>query len=384
MTFLVDLTELDDLVCNDTLEHIAKALSDDPGDSIWDAHPSPLVRTLVELFSKRGLLRVETCKKELLAWLGGARHKPTEKIMPRPTTAMARWSKGELDLVKLYLQSLPRSAFTVDDWMMLVDYTVQRYLPLSDLRSEAEWLATRSNLMGRVAAAVDKMPSEAQAEALAAKLPNTVGEAVKTFDLSAREKAILEYGRARCCENVAAVSDAMRARMRRFIMDYTEAEMLGDKVRTAESLQTQLLDTFGTMNRDWRRIAITEATENLNQGFVASMPVGARLKRIEKYRGACDHCRAIDGKIVTVADPADPKKDGATQVWPGKTNIGRSASPRKRVGTVLVERTKKERFWIATGAQHPNCRGSWLRLGDPTRKVDPKFSDWMDEILKRK
>lgn len=35
---------------------------------------------------------------------------------------------------------------------------------------------------------------------------------------------------------------------------------------------------------------------------------------------------------------------------------------------VLDEREPHERWWIAAGAQHPNCRGRWLRLNgaDPS------------------
>jgi hypothetical protein len=163
--------------------------------------------------------------------------------------------------------------------------------------------------------------------------------------------------------------------MRGLIVDYQEAVFLGDKVGAAESLQGRLLDTFGTMNRDWRRIAVTEATENVNQGFVASCAPGDKLKRVERYRGACPFCRKIDGTVVTVVDPAKADKDGDTEIWVGKTNVGRSASPMRRGVAGLERRAPEELWWIAAGAMHPHCRGSWVRVTAST--PDPEFDAWI-------
>jgi hypothetical protein len=137
------------------------------------------------------------------------------------------------------------------------------------------------------------------------------------------------------------------------------------------------------MNRDWRRIAVTEAGENLNQGMISSLPGGAKVKRVEKYRGACAFCRSIDGKVMEVVAASAAEKDGATQVWPGKTNIGRSSSPQRRLGDKLVDREPHELWWIAAGVQHPHCRGGWVHLEQGSLPVDPKFSAWMDKVLGR-
>lgn len=385
MPVVVDITCLCEHHTDAALEFIYKANSEDPpGDNIWDQHPSPFVRRIVELFTSRGLDRIDGLATELRKWLAGEMHSLSSERPPRPAGAMARWSKDELGTVKLYLENLPQDEFTVDDWGMLVDYLVQRYLPADDIRGEAEWLATRSNMMGRVQAAMAKEPTEAEADRILSALPISPDAAEAAFGMSARQRAVLDYGNARCCENVAGLSDAARHKMRRLIMDYAEAQAVGDKASAHGTLETALRDAFGAMNRDWRRIAVTEAGENLNQGFVASVAPGGRLKRVEKYRGACAFCRSIDGRIVTVVPAADAAKDGDKNVWVGKTNIGRSAAPRKRVAGALVEREPHERWWIAAGVQHPHCRGGWIQLKAPTRAVDPKFSDWMDEVLGRK
>ncbi len=82
-----------------------------------------------------------------------------------------------------------------------------------------------------------------------------------------------------------------------------------------------------------------------------------------------------------VVSPAKEDKDGWSEVWVGKTNAGRSAAPRKRVGDELVERTESELWWPAAGTQHPNCRGTWMRLGEEPKGVDPKFREWLKREL---
>lgn len=225
--------------------------------------------------------------------------------------------------------------------------------------------------MGRVQAAVGELP-ETEVDTLLQR-PD-FGD-LGAVPLSADLAAAIRFGRERCCENVTALSDQVRHRMRRLIVDYQEAVFTGDKAGAAESLQGRLLDEFGLMNRDWRRIAVTEATENVNQGVVASTEPGRKLKRVERYRGACPFCRSIDGKVMTVVEPSGDAKDGDTQVWVGKTNVGRSASPRKRVGGALIERPPEELWWVASGAQHPHCRGSWVRV--TASSPDPEFDAWL-------
>ncbi len=51
--------------------------------------------------------------------------------------------------------------------------------------------------------------------------------------------------------------------MSNLIVDWQEASYMGNRAKTAESLQTQLFDKFGVLNRDWREIAITEETNIL-------------------------------------------------------------------------------------------------------------------------
>lgn len=375
----IDLHQLSQAATDDALEYIFKSVHD-RDDGIWEPHDSPLIRRLIELFTRRGLDRLEHVRQQILAWQSGANHKPAAAVPPKPGI-MERWTSDELALVKVYLEALPPAQWTIDDHMMAVDYVVQRYLPAGELKTEAEWLATRATLMGKVQANLDAAPTFKQADAILAALPSTVAAATEAFTLNAAQQHMLEYGAARCAENVRALTDEVRHKMRSAVMEHLEARLQMPPGASDSSLETKLLDTFGLLNRDWRRIAVTEAGECQLQGYVSSLQPGTRVKRVEQYKNACSHCRAIDGRVMEVVPADAPIKDGEKMIWPGKTNIGRSASPRKRVGNLLVPREPHERWWLAAGVQHPHCRGRWVPVIEDAKGEDPPFGAWLRATL---
>ncbi|SAL01514.1 hypothetical protein AWB80_08142 [Caballeronia pedi] len=379
MTLLLDIGDLSERQTDRALNTIYKAIhSHDDDSSIWREHESPFVRRLVELFTQRGLMRLDGFRKELEQWLAGERHTGAPRVR-RPPGAMERWTHGELSLVRLYLETLPPAEFTLDDWMMVVDYLAQRYLPATDLRSEAEWFAVRSVYMGRVQASMESLSAK-QADKVLDALPSTLEAAAERFTMTSTQRVMIEYARTRCAENVTRLADNTRHRMREVIAYHTEQEFLGVP-GARHSLQTTLVDEFGTLNRDWRRIAVTEAGENANQGYISSMAPGTKVRRVEMYEDACGWCRKIDGKVMEIVSADAPDKDGDTQIWPGKTNIGRSSAPRKRVGSILVHREPEEMWWIAAGTQHPHCRGRWVPVIQDLPGDDPEFGDWLRATL---
>ena len=382
MGFLLDLFDVPEHVCNDAIEGIYKALGDGHGhdlDGIWLPMDSPFIARLVELFTQRGLDRLDAFRAELLAWSEGARHKPGDRIQ-RPAGAMERWTEAERSLVKLYLEHLPPNEWTLDDHMLSVDFLVQRYLPQDDMRTEAEWLASRSSLMGKVQASMEKLTAK-QADVLLAAMPIAAEDASQAFSLTAAQRMVMDFASNRCAENVRKLADDVRHRMRGVIAQHVEAKVLGTPEVSGSSLETKLLDEFGTLNRDWRRIAVTEAGDAQTAGYIASLPLGSKVKRVEQYKGACAFCRKIDGKVVEVVDPARENKDPESQIWLGKTNIGRSASPRKRMGDLLVEREPHEMWQIPVGLVHPHCRGRWVPTIQDQPGDDPDFAAWLRDTL---
>lgn len=383
MTLLIDVGACCEHHTNQALEFLHKAIGDGDDGDIWDEHPSPLVRRLVELFTQRGLDRLEGVRAGIVKWQSGANHTPGAAPVAAPGM-LQRWSPDERALAKLYLESLPPAQWTIDDHMMAIDLVVQTYLPADAIQTEAEWLTTRAGMMGKVQANMAREPSGKEADKILAAMPSTVAEAEQVFTISGSVRQMLDFARVRACENVRALSDAVRHRMRTVVAQDMEQRASGALPPGTSSLETKLLDELGTMNRDWRRIAVTEATNALGEGFIASLKPGARVRRVEQYRGACAWCRKIDGKVLEVVDAADPKKDGETAVWPGKSNIGRSASPRRRQAGALIERQPEEMYWVAAGAQHPNCRGRWLKEIENEPGDDLGFAAELRAILGKK
>lgn len=381
MGLFLDLIHLSEPATDGALEYIYKAHHDHGDDGIWQPHESPLIRRLVELFTQRGLDRLASVKQELLAWQQGIYHIPSTAPVQPPMGFVARWSHAELQLARLYLESLPPAQWSLADHMLSVDYVCQRYLAPEDLVLESDWLAQRATIMGKVQANLDKPVTVKQADAILMSpvmaVPGSLGAPV----LSQTQASVLNFARSRAAEHVQALADNVRHRMRSVIAADLEQKAFGAAPPGTSSLETKLVDEFAALNRDWRRIAVTEAGEAQTQGYIASLKPGAKVKRVEQYRNACSFCRSIDGKIATVVAPDHQKKDPDTMVWPGKNNIGRSASPRKRVGDVLVAREPHEMWQLPAGLAHPHCRGRWVPTIDDEPGDDPAFGDVLRSIL---
>lgn len=384
MALFVDIYPLSPHTTNAALEFIFKS-THDQGDGIWKPHSSPLVRRLIELFSKRGLDRFDAVQKELVEWHSGAKYTEME-VLPVKPDIMGRWNAAELDLVKLYLESLFPGDWTLDDHMMAVDYVVQRYLPSNELVAEADWLVTRASMMGKVQANMAASALAAMTGAIADNillaLPDSASSADTQFNLSALEKSALNFARVRTGENVQAITETVRHKLKTTIVQHLQEKQTLAEGVPSKSLESVLFDKFAPLNRDWRRIAVTEAGEAQNQGFIAALKFGTKVQRVEMYENACAFCRKIDGVIAEVVSPDHPDKNPDTMIWVGKNNIGRSASPRKRVGDILVDREPDEMWWLPAGLAHPHCRGRWVATIEDAPDDDPEFGDFLRDLLK--
>lgn len=383
MGIFLDVLHLSEAQTNSALSFIYKSVHDHDGDAIWEPMDSPFVRRLVELFTERGLTRIEAVQKSLEAWLSGAKHKPAQTLPAKPAGSMERWNEAELELAKLYLEALPPAAWTLDDYMLVVDYIIQRYLPADDLRTEAQWLATRATLMGKVQDNLQNL-TEKQADKVVAALPTTAAAAVAQFTLSPLQQAVLSFANAKAAEYVTQFSESARHKLRAVIMEHAKERMLTAPGAPGEALQTRLFDTFAAMNRDWRRIAITEGGECQTQGYIASLVPGTKVQRVEIYPTACAFCRKIHGRVMEVVSPNAPDKDPETQIWIGKDNFGRSGAPRKRVGDELLPREPDEMWWVPAGLVHPHCRGRWVPVLQDEPGDDPEFGAWLRHLLEKK
>lgn len=379
---LIDLGGMTACCTDHALESLAKAIAGEDGQShdIWEEHHNPFVSRIIELFTKRGLMMLDKVQEGLKLWAEGKMHANLAAPVQKPEPYVQNWTPEQSSLVHLYLTSLPPEQFAYDDWGLLVDYLLHTYMPEEVLRTEAEWFAVRSSIMGRVQASMSgQAVTVAQLDPVLAALPLTVAGAQKAFNFGTKMDAIMAYGNARCMEQVVSLSASSRQKIKKAILEHTFKKLQGDPDATREVLQSKLFDEFAALNRDWRRISVTEAGENANQGMLASLAPGATVKRIEQYKGACPFCKRIDGTVYKVVPADAEKKDGDKEVWVGKTNIGRSAAPRKRAGDTLIERTPSEMWWTPAGTVHPHCRGGWHLMAGASVHDDDVFQQWLNQ-----
>ena len=365
MTLLLDITDLRDDPANAGMELLHKAMAE--GEP-YPAHENPYLTQLVELFHSRGVTQLDAMWGELLDLLHG-------RAAFDPNAPHGRLTAAELSLLEQLLRSGNPESYTLNDWMLLVDYWVEKYLPHTFAVTQAQWLVARAVFMGRLQAAMAKTPEQ---RILDRALDMAVGQPV-----TAPIAKVLEFGRAHATENIVSLADGVKHKVKNAVLNHIEEQSLAGKTFSTglEGLQSRLFDQFGEFNKDWRRIAITETGEMANQAYVAGHPPGAKLKRVEMYQGACPFCQKINGMVVTVVPPDQRFKDPWKHVWVGKTNIGRSSSPMKKVGDKLVPRSPDEMFWVAAGLQHPNCRGSWLPAGVTVKPGDDaEFAEYLQNL----
>ena len=341
--------------CTDhALESIYKAqsLSD---DSLFQPHHDPFQRDHLEEVTARLISILNSILAGLMLFITDGKLRKADQL--------GRWSPEQLRMTRELLQSKAPDQLSMDDWMLLVDWLIQRYLPPDVALSEAEYMAVRSNFAGRLQAAMEGRPANDRLiGGLIAASPVTLSAASEIGGLSDLEYSMIEFARARGGELITDIGERARHRIKQILISHQESMIYGEKGATVGSLETKLRDEFSILNRDFRRIAITETARDTNEGYISSMPYGTVVKRIEAYETACSFCKSIHGQEFTVVDPSKEGKDGWKEVWVGKTNVGRSSSPRKRSGDELVERTDAELWWPAAGTMHPNCRGTWVRV----------------------
>ena len=372
---LVDVGALSCGCTDHALEILHKALSEDQAD-IWAPHENPWIRELIERLTAQGLEATEALQQAVMAWLKGS--VPTASPAPRPDL-LAPWTEALTRQVRAYLHGKPQADWTASDWSLLVDYLIRQHLPGELLRNALATASQQGSVLGAVSVGI-KMPltpaevvsidTLLQAARRVLARTQQAEHLTQAVSLARLNQIQMDYAQAHAAELIVDFTDDARRAVKRIVLEHAKQAALAGISPTANAkvVEQQLRDKLGELNRDWRRIALTEVGEAANQGLIASLPLGSHVRRVEMYRGACAFCRQIDGLIVQIVSPDQEDKDWDTQIWVGKTNVGRSASPRKRVGDVLVERTDSELWKPAAGLMHPHCRGRWVPLDSQAQR----------------
>ena len=373
MSHLIDLTHVPDCACNHGLEFLHKAIAETPNeDLLWRPHDSPWLRELCEQFTRDGEAQIAEALMTLLTALGI--EAGTEPLLRKADA----WPPEKLAAVKMQLHK-PVGQYSPADWLALIDLIIQTKFSPSDLEAKAAWLTARAHLAARLEVATGRL-------ALSTPVATIAGIVTKVgthagAPMGAAHLRAWAWAKTRVGALLQGLTDALRARVAGTVIRHIEEHGLAARGKLEQSLR----DDFAILNRDWRRVAITEAGEVANQVYLAEFPDGTRVKRLEAYEGACPFCKKLNGQVFTWSTRPLGSEYGWTHVWPGKTNEDRSASPRKKTPEGLVERTESELWWPAAGLQHPNCRGRWVALpsAETPPGVDPLFDAWLRASIQK-
>jgi len=180
------------------------------------------------------------------------------------------------------------------------------------------------------------------------------GKGLRIEDTDPQFRASIEFAEEQAAEDIVDLSQKQYKR-------FHDTVVTAQKNRvTPRKLETELFQTFGDMNRDWRRIAETEIGNNVNNAKLITELNRERVGGDYVFmRGmsspmACPWCRdEVHMKVVVVLEEPPTGSgdkieiDGKTYtaIWPGKSNVGRA----------------RRNWWIASGTQHPHCQCSWVR-----------------------
>ena len=165
--------------------------------------------------------------------------------IPHRTLAKARltpeeaWSKALKRFRELRAKGIPLRPRDIRE---LSSAVVDRWYALEMVEDRAKAQALRNFLAGFLRAH-PRLPS---------RPPETVPEAVALLRLREAEAWALEWAVEHLAEHVRGLAEDTRRGVAQVLMGAV------GRSDPPEAVGRQLLDRFGTLNRDWRRIAITE------------------------------------------------------------------------------------------------------------------------------
>jgi hypothetical protein len=187
------------------------------------------------------------------------------------------------------------------------------------------------------------------------RLPVTVEAARAAHGLSPADERAIEYSRQQSARYITDMAERMKAAVREQI---TRAVAAREPPR---QLAQTLFQQFSEANRDWRRIALTEAACAVANGYLSAIGPEEWVVGSSSVN-CCDWCREhIQARAFRVLPeaPGEPTEEQSSSfVWVAKTNIGRSRY------SLRLDGTKREpaELWHPCIPAHPHCRCRWRRL----------------------
>lgn len=243
---------------------------------------------------------------------------------------------------------------TKKDWRTL-DRAIDDYLALKT-DDVAEKLAMRSAAMGAVVGRLEKTGKDPVAmtmQDVSPYLPKkfTFAEVRKHLGWKPEIDKTIRFRTDNIGNYITGLNDDVRNDVRRILTDGLSQQ------KSVVDIERDLFDAHSNWNRDWRRIASTEAQNSYAEGhLVTEISMSEKDEPIYMIGAsavnACPTCqRDINGKVVRLLP--EPPKSGEeyiddpytnTAIWLGKNSLGHG---------------NKERWTAVT--RHPHCACRWVR-----------------------
>lgn len=212
---------------------------------------------------------------------------------------------------------------------------------------------------------------------------DTLQEAKEEYNLSSQEEYAIEYAKQHAAEYLSIADGSLKNKIVNMVRENITGG-LEEGLSAAEMTQRLFWidprdvlgaqykeDTIDAINRDWRRIAVTEMSYAMNNGYMAAVKEKNRKENKKTYvifsgtisKVTCNKCKEFLGTILLVVDkplPNDKIKDKHANkaIWIGKNNVGRDFNN-----------------WWPCFPLHPHC------VHYP-EEIDPEVEEWDDSINK--
>ncbi len=343
---------------NQTMEFLCKSVEE---AGLWHPHPTDRLLSAMEAVSTTWMSQaLQGIQALALHAFGVAGADSLREVLAKAKTEDVAVKCRALEKK---MAGLEPGSLSLDDYLSVIDCWLFRYLPPALAVQKAKRTAIQQYLVGL--ARHDTSPTTTEAAMTVVEtLPATVGMGTDHYRLSAFDHARIHVAEATAARHIGNLTQATRSAMHDIVIRAEQRRLTsGTTTYDPVPLQQHLSDAFGELNRDWRRIAVTETSLNATDGYLSRLKPGEQVKWLA-HPGACRYCESQNGKRFTVVAPDHPRKDPFTQVWVGKSveNIGRSISPRKRLEDgSLANRTAAEMLVPAITA-HPSCRCLYVAL----------------------
>lgn len=275
-----------------------------------------------------------------------------------------------------------KELFTTKD-LDAIDNFIKEFFG-SRIEEGKTWIL-RSYVVGRLLVISDL--GQTTFETAVGRLPKFVEDAARRYGLTLEEATALQQA---VEEGASLMSNTTINTIQNVRQTLVENTKQGKGVQGFyDQIRELVKDEVGELNRDWQRVAITEANSAFNNGYLSLLKDGDYVVGLS-MPDACDSClQQIAGKVYKVRQTPPPDYSTMTgddyekyadiwenEVWAGKNNFGRSASQRKRIdrskGNTKENLREKHHHEFSMPAipYHPHCRCRWIHINPEYQFVD--------------